>query len=408
MNRVQCCVVGGGPGGMVLAYLLARAGVSVTVLETHRDFDRDFRGDSLHPATLELMDELGLAEELLELPHHKARCFRFRTSQGIFTTTDYSRLRSRFPYVALMPQSRFLDFLAQQATAIPEFRLRMGSKVIGLLGRDRVAGVRFRDETGEHELRADMVIAADGRFSRMRRLADMPVQSLGAGSDVVWFRLPHRPEDPPDADLDLYFGRGHYAAVLGQPASWQVGYTIAKGSYPQVRAAGAEPVRAFLARHVPWLADRVELLTDLNQTTLLSVDIARVSRWYRPGLLLLGDAAHVISPVGGNGILMAIQDAVASANVLVPAFRAGGPIAQDSLAEVQRVREPAIKHVQQQQVRTEQRVAPFLGSEQEFDPGVVFRMVTSIPFLRRRSARSNAYGPFPPTLDPAVLSGARQ
>lgn len=402
---VRCCVVGGGPGGMVLAYLLARAGVAVTLLETHRDFDRDFRGDSLHPATLELMDQLGLAEQLLRLPHHKARHFRFRTPRATYTTTDYSRLKSRFPYVALMPQSRFLDFLAEQAAELPDFELRTGSKVVGLLGQDRVTGVRYRDDSGEHELHADVVLGCDGRFSRMRRLAEMPARSAGAGSDIVWFRLPYQDSDPPDADLDLYFGAGHYAAVLGQHQSWQVGYTIPKGSYPRVREAGVQPIHEFIAECVPWLADRIGRLTDINQTTLLSVDISRVQRWHRPGLLLIGDAAHVISPVGGNGILMAVQDAVVAANVLVREFRAGRSISDATLAEVRKTREPAIIRVQNAQVRTEQRVASFLGTDEQFDPGRMFKLVTSIPHLRGRSARRNAYGPLPPGLDPTIASG---
>lgn len=393
------------PGGMVLAYLLARAGVAVTLLETHRDFDRDFRGDSLHPAILELMDQLGLANGLLRLPHHKARHFRFRTQRATYTTSDYGRLKTRFPYVALMPQSRFLDFLAEQAAELPEFELRMASKVVGLLGGDTVTGVRYRDDEGEHELHADVVVGCDGRFSRMRRLADMPAHSVGAGSDILWFRLPYRDGDPPDADLDLYFGAGHDAAILGQHQSWQVGYTIPKGSYPRVRAAGVQPIHEFIAECVPWLADRVGQLADINQTTLLSVDISRVRRWHRPGLLLIGDAAHVISPVGGNGILMAVQDAVVAANVLVREFRAGGPVSDAGLAEVQRRREPAITRVQDQQARTEQRIAKFLGSGEQFAPGRLFTLVTSIPQFRRRSARSNAYGPFPPRLDPTIASG---
>lgn len=390
---------------MVLAYLLARAGIRVTLLEAHRDFDRDFRGDSLHPATLELMDQLGLAEDLLRLPHHKARHFRFRTPQATYTTTDYERLRSRFPFVALMPQSRFLDFLADRAVELPDFELRVGSKVVDLLGTDRVTGVRYRDEQGEHELHADLVVGCDGRFSRMRRLADMPARSLGAGSDILWFRVAAEDTDPPDADLDLYFGPGAYVAVLGQHESWQVGYTIPKGSYPQVREAGVEPVRAFVAEYVPWLADRMGQLSSISDTTLLSVEISRVQRWHRPGLLLMGDAAHVISPVGGNGILMAIQDAIVAANVLVREFRADRSIADEVLAEVQRLREPAVVRVQREQVRTERRVAAFLGTDRQFEPPALFRFVISIPQLRRRSARRNAYGPFPPVLDPNITRG---
>jgi 2-polyprenyl-6-methoxyphenol hydroxylase-like FAD-dependent oxidoreductase len=403
---LTCVVVGGGPGGMMLAHLLARAGVPVTLLESHRDFDRDFRGDSLHPWTLELLDELGLADDLLALPHYKARLFRFHTPDGILTTADYSRIRSRFNYVALMPQARFLDFLAERSAALPAFALRLGAKVTGLVEEaGRITGVRYRDAEGEHALAASFVVAADGRFSRVRKLADLPARSLGAKSDLLWFRLPRHDTDPPEADVDLYFGKRHYVGLLGGPSDWQVGYSLPKGGFPAVREAGVEPIRRFVAEHVPWLADRVHLLTGMNQTTLLSVDIARVERWHRPGLLLIGDAAHVISPVGGNGILMAVQEAVAAANRLTAPLRAG-TVTDEDLAAVQRDREPAIRRVQAQQVRIEQRVAAAREHGNPITPPRFLRLVTAIPGVRSRAARANAYGPVPLRLDPAVLRPA--
>jgi 2-polyprenyl-6-methoxyphenol hydroxylase-like FAD-dependent oxidoreductase len=403
---LTCVVVGGGPGGMMLAHLLARAGVPVTLLESHRDFDRDFRGDSLHPWTLELLDELGLADDLLALPHYKARLFRFHTPDGSLTTADYGRIRSRFNYVALMPQARFLDFLAERSAALPAFALRLGAKVTGLVEEaGRITGVRYRDAEGEHALAASFVVAADGRFSRVRKLADLPARSLGAKSDLLWFRLPRHDTDPPEADVDLYFGKRHYVGLLGGPSDWQVGYSLPKGGFPAVREAGVEPIRRFVAEHVPWLADRVHLLTGMNQTTLLSVDIARVERWHRPGLLLIGDAAHVISPVGGNGILMAVQDAVAAANRLTAPLRAG-TVTDEDLAAVQRDREPAIRRVQAQQVRIEQRVAAARERGKPITPPRFLRLVTAIPGVRSRAARANAYGPVPLRLDPAVLRPA--
>ncbi|MFB9904103.1 FAD-dependent oxidoreductase [Allokutzneria oryzae] len=406
-GRRTCCVVGGGPGGLVLAHLLARAGVEVTLLESQPDFDRDFRGDSLHPATLELMDQLGLADRLLELDHFRATTFKLHTPSGTLTTADYGRIGGRFPYVALMPQARFLDFLAGETAAYPAFRLRTNAKVTGLIEEDgRVAGVRYRAPDGEHHLRTGLVIAADGRFSRMRRLADLPVTSLGGGGDILWFRLPRRADDPPEADVDIYFGAGHYVGLLGGPDSWQVGYTIAKGGFQDARRAGVEPIREFLRRNVGWLADRAGLLTGFDQITLLSVDVARAKRWHRPGLLMIGDAAHVISPVGGNGILMAIQDAVVAANVLIPPLRDTGSVGEDALAEVQRLREPAIEKVQAQQVRIERRTAKALATGKPYKPALVFRLLTSLPAFRVVAARANAYGPDRPTLDPAVLGPA--
>jgi 2-polyprenyl-6-methoxyphenol hydroxylase-like FAD-dependent oxidoreductase len=400
-------VVGGGPGGMLLAYLLGRAGLRVTLLERHGDFDRDFRGDSLHPWTLELLDDLGLAD-VLELPHHRARWFRFHTPRGTITTADYSRIASPHPYVALMPQARFLDFLAERVRALPHAEVRTGARVAELLtdAGGAVVGVRARTDDGDLDLRARVVVGADGRFSQVRRLADLPVRPLGATTDLLWFRLSHRPDDPPDADVDLFFGRDHYVGLLAGTGGWQVGYSLPKGGYAAARAAGVEPVRRFVAERIPWLADRVGELADFSQTTLLSVEIARADRWWRPGLLLIGDAAHVISPVGGNGILMAVQDAVAAANHLVPALRRPGTVPDAVLAAVQDDREPAIRRVQAQQVRIERQTARARERGRPITPPRALALLSVLPPVRRRVAQGNAYGPEPPRLTPGLLEPA--
>ncbi|WP_394620019.1 FAD-dependent oxidoreductase [Lentzea sp. JNUCC 0626] len=402
----DCVIAGGGPGGMVLAYLLGRAGISVSLLEKHRDFDRDFRGDSLHPYTLELLDQLGLAGQLLSLPHHKAHLFRFHVPGATITAADYGKLRSPFNYVALMPQARFLDFLSEQVQALPGCRVMTGCTVTDLLTAEKgeVRGVRYRDSTGNHDLPAALTVGSDGRFSRLRKLAAQPAHSLGAATDLLWFRLPRRDTDPPDADVDLYFGRDHYVGLLAGTAGWQVGYTLPKGGYPAARDEGVEPIRRFVAGQIPRLADRVHLLEDFTQTTLLSVDISRVTSWWKPGLLLIGDAAHVISPVGGNGILMAIQDAVAAANHLVPALRTGNPASDEVLAAIQAEREPSIRRVQAQQVRTEQRIASARAKGKAIAPPALLRYVTAIPGVRRILASANAYGPRPPRLLPIADS----
>ncbi len=396
---MSVAIAGGGPGGLLLGYLLARAGIEVTVLEARADFDRDFRGDSLHPYTLELLDRLGLAGDLLELDHFKARSFRFHTPSGVYSCADYDRLDTPFGYVALMPQVRFLEFLAGRAAELPSFTLRTNAKVTGLLEADgKVTGVRYRGG----ELTTSLVVGADGRFSTVRRLAGLDAKPLGATTDLLWFRLPRSPEDPPDADLDLYFGRDAYVGVLGGVHDWQVGYSIEKGSYAALRERGVEPIRAFLRERVPWLADRAHLLTSFSRTTLLSVDISRVERWHRPGLLLLGDAAHVISPTGGNGILMAVQDAVAAANRLIPSLRRGaaGP---DVLAGVQADRIRAIERVQAGQVRVEKRAAAARARGRGTAPPALLKLLFAVPALRTRGARGNAYGPFPPQLDESLL-----
>ncbi|MBA8795373.1 2-polyprenyl-6-methoxyphenol hydroxylase-like FAD-dependent oxidoreductase [Friedmanniella endophytica] len=418
-------IVGGGPGGVLLAYLLARAGVRVDLLEAHRDFDRDFRGDSLHPYTLELLDRLGLADDLLKLEHFAATRFRMHTPAGTLVTADYGRIHSKFNYIALMPQARFLDFLAGRAAALPSFTLRTGARVRRLLtdadqepvGRSgdglpgTVTGVAWKDDAGEHRLRARLVVAADGRFSRLRTLAGVPVTDLGAASDLLWFRLPRRPEDPPEADVDLYFGTHHYVGLLGGDDTWQIGYSLPKGGFAAAREAGVEPIRAFLREHVAWLGDRIDQLTDFGQTTLLSVELLRAERWHQPGLLLIGDAAHVISPVGGNGILMAIQDAVAATNRLVPVLtgHGGAPVPEvvpeAVLAAIQADREAAIVEVQDDQAKVERRAKEAREAGRPLIPGRLLKVVTAIPGVRARSARSNAYGPNPPVLASGLLAG---
>jgi 2-polyprenyl-6-methoxyphenol hydroxylase-like FAD-dependent oxidoreductase len=232
----------------------------------------------------------------------------------------------------------------------------------------------------------------------------MPLTSLDAASDLLWFRLPRRAEDPPEADVDLYFGRRHYVGLLGGTEDWQIGYSLPKGGYAAAREAGVAPIRSFLDRHLPWIADRSALLTDFGQTTLLSVEIARLEHWYKPGLLVLGDAAHVISPVGGNGILMAVQDAVAAANRLIPALRLGADrVPETVLAAIQADREPAIRKVQAGQARTERRARRARERGQALIPGRLLKVVTAIPGVTRIAAKSNAYGPQPPKLDMALL-----
>lgn len=406
MSRRQCVVAGGGPGGMVLAHLLGRAGIAVTVLESHHDFDRDFRGDSLHPYTMELLDQLGLADELLRLPHRWARSFRLHTPTSTATVADYGRLPSRFNYVVLMPQARFLTFMAARLAELPDVRVRTGCKVTNLVRDedDRIRGVVYRAGTGTHELAADLVVGADGRFSKLRGMVDLPVKSSGARTDLLWFRLPRRPADPANTDLELHFGRDHYIGLLAGTGGWNVGYSLPKGGYQAARAAGVAPIRTSVAERVPWLADRVHLLESFRQTTLLPVEIARVDRWWRPGLLLIGDAAHVISPVGGNGILMAVQDAVTAANHLVPALRRGDAGTVDhALQQIQAEREPAIERVQAQQVRTEARVARSRGTGKPIATPALLRVLTAVPGFRRRAARANAYGPEPPALNTPPL-----
>ncbi|MDT4898720.1 MAG: hypothetical protein QOH25_3797 [Acidobacteriota bacterium] len=332
-RQTSCCIVGGGPGGAVLALLLARKNIPVVLLEAHEDFDRDFRGDTIHPSVLEIMDELGLAERLLELRHSKIRTATFMTPDGPVTLADFGRLKTKFPFIAMIPQAHFLEFITEEAKRYPNFQLTMGARVEELIEEDGVVkGVRYHEKDGWHEVRADVTIGADGRSSRIRHLTGLEPVKTSPPMDVLWFRWPRKADD--QEGILARFSRGHLIIMLDRLDEWQVGYVIFKGSYQKVREAGIEAFRIDLAEAVPEYADRVEHLKDWKQVAILSVESSRLRRWALPGLLLIGDAAHVMSPVGGVGINYAIQDAVAAANVLTEPLRAG-TLKMSDLEEVQ-------------------------------------------------------------------------
>jgi 2-polyprenyl-6-methoxyphenol hydroxylase-like FAD-dependent oxidoreductase len=397
--RTTCCVVGSGPGGAVLALLLARKGVNVTLLEAHPNFDREFRGDTIHPSVMELMDELGLAERLLKLRHSKIQNFTFQTTAGPFTPVNMSRLKTKFPYITMMPQTSFLEFITEEAKSYPNFRLLMGARVRELIEEDGVIrGVRYEGKDGKHEVRAALTVGADGRGSRVRRLAGFEPIKTSPPMDILWFKLP-RNEGDPEGILGR-FGRGHGAVALDRFDYWQAGYLIFKGSFPELRHEGIEALRQSYAKLVPEFADRMEHLKDLKQVSLLSVESSRCPRWYRQGLLLIGDAAHVMSPVGGVGINYAIQDAVVAANVL------GNPLKEsqtqlknldmDYLAAVQRRREWPTRIIQAVQALVQRGiVANALRSDAPFKPPLLLRLMLRVPIIRDLPARIVAFGVWP-------------
>lgn len=416
----HCCIVGGGPAGMVLALLLGRAGIQTTLLEEHHDFERDFRGDTVHPSTMELMDDLGLADRLLELPHAKIHRLMFDGPSGPVVLADLSRLKTKFPYITMMPQARFLDFLAGEMSKMPSVRLIMGAAVHGLLwddswglsgvadrpppdqgvgaspGIDRslpedatVRGVHYRTRGGQHDLRAPLTIGADGRFSRLRRLAGFQLESSAPPMDVLWFRLPRHPGDPDDTRGKI--GKGHLMVILNRGDEWQIAYVIAKGAYKEIHDAGLPAFRQAIAEMAPEFADRVDEIQDWRQTSLLSVEAGRIKQWFRPGLLLIGDAAHVMSPVGGVGINYAIQDAVVAANVLREPLQQGRLRLRD-LAAVQRQREIPTRIIQRfQKIAQEQVVTRALASDAQMQPPPVMRL----PVLRDLVPRLVAQGVWP-------------
>jgi 2-polyprenyl-6-methoxyphenol hydroxylase-like FAD-dependent oxidoreductase len=392
-GETTCCIVGGGPGGMMLALCLARRGLKVTLLEAHKDFDRAFRGDTVHPSTLEILDQMGLAERLLELPHSKIYGPTFQTAGVSFSPIDFRRLKTRFPYIMLIPQTKFLEFLAAEGRKYPNFDLRMVANVGALVEEDgTVRGVRYQSTEGWHEVRARLTVGADGRFSKVRQLAGFVPIKTSPPMDILWFQLPHLPGDDHSDRLMGGFGNGRLLVVFDRVDYWQLGYIFPKGQYQQVRAAGIEAFRKSIAEIEPRFAKHAETLKDWNQCTLLSVESSRCPVWYKPGLLVIGDAAHVMSPVGGVGINYAVQDAVVAANVLTRPLMNGNVTVTD-LVDIQSRREWPTRVMQAIQSAMQTR---FIGSALQTQGTLripwALRLFFKIPVLRDIPARVLAFG----------------
>ncbi len=390
-ETTTCCIAGGGPAGIMAGFLLARAGVEVIVLEKHPDFFRDFRGDTIHPSTLELMHELGISEELLKIPNQKVAEMQGSFGDTLLTIADFRELPVHHKFIAFMPQWDFLNFLTSHARRFPAFHLLLETTVTDLIEEGgRITGLHADSPAGPIEIKADLVIGADGRHSKVRERANLIVEDRGAPIDVLWFRISRRESDP-DQTMGR-FNPGNVFVLLYRGEFWQCGLVIPKGGYDALRRKGLPAVREIVAHAAPVLADRIQEITGWDDLKLLTVKVDHLRQWYRPGLLCIGDAAHAMSPVGGIGINLAIQDAVAAANILAEPLRTR-TADENTLRAVQRRRAWPTALTQRLQIVIQERIiSQALASKGEVTPPLFLRIAGKLPLLRRMMGRIMGLG----------------
>jgi 2-polyprenyl-6-methoxyphenol hydroxylase-like FAD-dependent oxidoreductase len=391
--QTRCVIAGGGPAGIMAGYLLARAGVPVIVLEKHADFFRDFRGDTIHPSTLELMYELGLLEEFLKQPHQEVRELRAVINGQTVPIADFAKLPTRCKFIAFMPQWDFLNFLSTQAKEFPSFQLLVQHEVIDLIfDQNRVTGVRVKTPGGELEIRADLVIGADGRHSIVQGRAGLQRQEFGVPIDVLWMRMSKKQNDPQQSFG--FFQHGKLLVLLDRGDYWQAGFVIPKGGFNEIKTCGLGQFQNDIVSFAGFLHDRVAELDDWSKIKLLTVQINRLRDWCRDGLLCIGDSAHAMSPAGGVGINLAIQDAVATANLLAQKLRTGA-VSVDDLRKVQARREWPTRLIQTMQVFIHRNLVTGQTSHRKESLPIVVRLLKWFPVLRQVPARFIGIGPRP-------------